>query len=207
MFITEATAQLPHSPARVAALLGRAGALSRWCAGVRRARLAGGAFAPCGPASCALLYVTRDLRLALVARTVSAGPLWAAASLDGGDGAGRRAIVHVAEGDGLTLTWAFDVAAEPPVGGAPPAGAPAHTRLHARTTLVVDEAHPTAAYRTALFRLVARRAPDDLARLGALLDRRAAARAPLPAAVLPAWAPGAAPAPRGAAPRAPGADA
>jgi hypothetical protein len=96
--------------------------------------------------------------------------------------------VHVAEGDGLTLTWAFDVAAERAAGGAAPGG-PAHTRLHARTTLVVDEAHPTAAYRTALFRLVARRAPDDLARLAALLDRRAAARAPLPGAGLRGWAP------------------
>jgi hypothetical protein len=192
MFITEATAQLPHPPARVAALLGRAGALSRWCAGVRRARLAGGAFAPCGPASCALLYVTRDLRLALVARTMSAGRLWAGGPPDGGDAAERRTVVHVAEGDGLTLTWAFDVAAERAAGGAAP-GAPAYTRLHARTTLVVDEAHPTAAYRTALFRLVARRAPDDLARLAGLLDRRAAARPALPGAGLRGWAPGAAP--------------
>jgi hypothetical protein len=197
MFITEATTQLPHPPARVAALLGRAGALSRWCAGVRRARLAGGAFAPCGPASCALLYVTRDLRLALVARTVSSGgPLDGGpldgGPLDGGDAAERRTVVHVAEGDGLTLTWAFDVAAERAAGGAAP-GAPAHTRLHARTTLVVDEAHPTAAYRTALFRLVARRAPDDLARLAGLLDRRAAARPALPGAGLRGWAPGAAP--------------
>jgi hypothetical protein len=201
MFITEATAQLPHPPARVAALLGRAGALSRWCAGVRRARLAGGAFAPCGPASCALLYVTRDLRLALVARTVSAGRPWAGGRrrrpADGGPprrrrrgrapdgrarGRGRRADAHV----GVRRRRGAGA------GGAAP-GAPAYTRLHARTTLVVDEAHPTAAYRTALFRLVARRAPDDLARLAGLLDRRAAARAALPGAGLRGWAPGAAP--------------
>ena len=47
------------------------------------------------------------------------------------------------------------------------------TRLHARTTLAVADGHPHAAHRTALARHVARRAPDDLARLAELLDRRA----------------------------------
>jgi hypothetical protein len=160
MFVTEATAPLAHALPAVAAVLGRVAALPHWCAGVRRARLPAGGLPRCGPEGCALLYLTPDVRLVLVVRTVErvfpAGP-----------------IVHEAVGDGVSIVWTFTLEAEPsPTGAA--------TRLHARIALEVDPAHPLAAYRAMLCRLIARRAPEDLGRLDALLDRRAARTAALP---------------------------
>jgi len=164
MFATETTTLLAHPLPAVAALLGRVSALPRWCGGVRRAHHAGGIVAPCGPAGCEISYaIARDVRLLLMARTVAREP--------GGP------IVHVAQGDGVTLTWSFTLAEE----AGPGLPAVAHTRVIARTELVVDAAHPTMAHRAAISRLIARRAPEDVARLAALLDRPAVAmhRAPL----------------------------
>jgi len=157
MFVTEATALLAHPLPAVAAVLGRVAALPRWCIGVRRARLASGALQPCRADGCGLLYLTPDLRLVLVARTVEH-------TLPGGP------LVHEATGDGVTLRWAFALAPEPSPGGAEAAVC---TRLHARIALEVDAAHATGAYRAMLCRLIARRVPEDLLRLAALLERHA----------------------------------
>jgi hypothetical protein len=161
MFVTEATALLAHPLPAVAAVLGRVAALPRWCVGVRRARLASGALQPCRADGCGLLYLTPDVRLVLVARTVEH-------TLPGGP------MVHEATGDGVALTWAFTLAPEASPAGA---GAAVATRLRARITLEVDAAHATGAYRATLCRLIARRVPDDLLRLAALLERGAAAPA------------------------------
>jgi hypothetical protein len=171
MFVTQTTTLLVHPRPAVATLLGRVTALPRWCGGLRRAHRPGGVIAPCGPAGCELRYVvTRDVHLLLLARTISR-PI--AEEPD-------APIVHVARGDGVTLTWAFTLVDEPgPTGGA-------HTRLLARTELDVDAEHPTAAHRVAISRLIARRAPEDLTRLAALLERQ---RAPLRAALTSAVAP------------------
>lgn len=160
MFVTEATALLPHPRAAVAALLARVTALPRWCGGLRRVRLPDGTLAPCRPSGCALLYTAPGLRLALTARTTGHAPR----------SAPEDAIVHVADGDGVMLIWTFTLLDERSAGGL-------HTRLHVRTMLTVDERHPTAAHRATLARLIARRTPDDLARIEALLDRAAAAPA------------------------------
>jgi hypothetical protein len=100
-----------------------------------------------------LTYLARDVRLVLAARRIGAPP-----------GAPVR---HVAEGDGVRITWTFEAEPEPAAGGA----GGTRTRLHARIGVEVDPDHPNAAGRVALCRLVARRAPGDLDRLAALVDR------------------------------------
>lgn len=150
MFVTEATALLGHPLPAVAAVVGRAGALPRWCRGVRRLRDDDG--------RRALVYVARDVRLPLAEHTVERA----------GAGAGG-AIVHALRGDGVTIEWRLALDDDP----VPGVGPGVRTRLHARTTLAIADGHPLAAHRTALARHVARRAPIDLARLAELLDRRA----------------------------------
>lgn len=159
MFVTEATTLLAHPLPQVAAVLGRVRALPRWCGGMRRAHGPGGDMAGArGPSGCTLVYDARVVRLVLAARTLPApdGPR------------SDVAIAHVAEGEGVALGWTFRLHAEASGDGA---SLGAGTRLHARTTLDVDAGHPTAAYRVILARLIARRSPDDLARLAALLER------------------------------------
>ena len=170
MFVVDAAILLPYPPRAVARVVERLPLLPRWCAGLRRVRFpapdraAGGA--------CIFTYRVADLRLTLVARTLDRAPDSPAAVVE-----------HTAAGDGLTLTWTL--AAEPEVGDPTIPGGTyaATTRLRARTSVTVDPDHPTAASRLALCRVVARRAPTDLERLRALLDRYEAGRAaPPPAA-------------------------
>jgi hypothetical protein len=163
MFVTEATTLLAHPLPAVAAVLGQVRALPRWCGGVRRARRPDAARDACDPAGCTLLYDAREVQLVLAARPLT-GPDPTRSGV---------VIAHQAEGDGITLGWTFTLHTDPPSDGAPP-GAGVRTRLHARTTLDVDAARPTAAHRVTLARLIARRAPADLARLAALLDGRSA---------------------------------
>jgi hypothetical protein len=107
----------------------------------------------------AVTYSAAGVRRTLAARTLAsvASPR-------------SRSVTHAAAGDGLTLTWTFD---------AEPSGPDAHVRTWLRASIAValDTGHPLATDRRALFRAVARRAPGDLARLQALLDRTAGARA------------------------------
>jgi hypothetical protein len=75
----------------------------------------------------------------------------------------------------VALVWSYDAAAEPGeaggVDGGAGAGAPTRTRLRVRTSVSVDPSHPAAEVRAALCRQVARRAPADLERLRALIER------------------------------------
>ena len=177
MFIVDAAVLLPHPPRTVARVVGRLYTLPRWCAGLRRVRRPAHAGWP-GPAprdrpidarlgadggaGCILTYGAADVRLTLRAHTRPRAP-----------GEAATLVEHVAAGDGLSLTWALSVTPEPR--GAPEyAGGGPQTRLRARTTVVVEPGHPTAAVRAALCRVVARRAPADLERLRALLARYAA---------------------------------
>ena len=171
MFVVETAIVLVHPPHVVARAVARLDRLPRWCAGLQRLRDTGPGDAAAGAGGveggCAFRYVAADLRLTLRAHTVAA-----ASSRPPG-----HVVEHRAAGDGLHLAWALDVEPEP--------GGGRRTRLHVRTRLAVDPAHPVAAVRAALCRLVARRAPSDLERLRTLLDRRAAAvrartSAPLP---------------------------
>lgn len=165
MFVVDAAVLLPHPPHVVARVVERVYTLPRWCTGLRRVRHPPPLLAPPGvaapvPRECVFTYTAADVRLTLHARTVARG----------GDRAGG--IEHAAEGDGVTLSWAFSLEPEPAGAPAQEAGrAGAGTRLRARTALSVDPDHPTAAVRAALCRQMARRAPTDLERLRALLER------------------------------------
>jgi hypothetical protein len=168
MFVVDAAVLLPHPPHAVARVVGRLRALPRWCTGLRGVPAAAGvattgippttipavavAATAVASAECAFTYTGVDLRLVLAARTLAVA-----------DGVVR----HEARGDGVTFTWTLAAEAESGVGSGPGAW----TRLRARTTVEVDPDHPTAAVRSALCRLVARRAPLDLDRLGAFIAR------------------------------------
>jgi hypothetical protein len=162
MFVVDAAVLLPHPPHVIARVVERVHALPRWCAGLRRVRhptvpLARAAGDGAAPPGCVFTYTAVDVRLTLRAHTVAPA----------GDRAAGAAVEHAAEGDGVVFTWSF--ALEPESGGA--GSGSTRTRLRARTSLSVDADHPTAAVRAALCRQVARRAPADLERLRALLDR------------------------------------
>jgi hypothetical protein len=183
MFVVDAAVLLPYPPHVVARVVERVHALPRWCAGLRRVRHVPPPFAPPGAdglaaPACVFTYAAVDVRLTLLARTVARGA------------AGPPGLVeHAAEGDGVAFGWAF--ALEPEPAGAPGArgghGA-ARTRLRARTSVTVDPDHPTAAVRAALCRQVARRAPADLERLRALLERYEFGKAPAAGAAAPGGA-------------------
>jgi hypothetical protein len=156
MFVVEANVLLPHPPRVVTRVVERLHVLPRWCAGMRRVRHAAPADGDASSSDCVLTYVVGEVRLSLAAHTVAAAP--------------DHPVQHVAEGDGVRVTWTF--AADPEAPGAPGAtGSAWSTRLHARIGIEVDPAHPTAAMRATLCRLVARRAPADLERLRVLLAR------------------------------------
>jgi hypothetical protein len=197
MFVVDAAVLLPYPPHVVARVVERVHALPRWCAGLRRVRHVPLPFAPPGAdglaaPACVFTYAAADVRLTLLARTVARGA-------GGPPGRGPRVapglVEHAAEGDGVTFGWTF--ALEPEPAGAPGArdglGA-ARTRLRARTSVTVDPDHPTATVRAALCRQVARRAPADLERLRALLERYEFGKAPAAGAAAPGGAAAAPPA-------------
>jgi hypothetical protein len=165
MFVVDAGLVLPHPPSVVLRVVERLHALPRWCSGLRRVRHPAPGGLPGEPAhadgappgaACAFSYEGPDGRLLLAARTVADD------SAEGG-----ASVFHVAEGDGVRLTWSYALSAE----AAGEAGVEPRTRLQVRTAVEVDPAHPAAAGRAALCRLVARRAPSDLERLRLLLAR------------------------------------
>ena len=168
MFVVDAAVLLPYPPDVVLRVVERLPALPRWCAGLRRVRHPAPEHAV--GTGCVFTYATPDARLTLRART-----------LDLATGAAAMTVEHSATGDGLSLTWTL-VAEPDPAGHAPidargaAHGGRPHTRLRVRTAVEVDPAHPTAAIRSALCRVIARRAPADLERLRALLDRYEAGR-------------------------------
>ena len=162
MFAVDTAVLLPHTPVAVARVVGCLALLPRWCAGLRRVRYPAPGLTP--TPGCVFTYAAVDVRLTLLARTL--GP--ESAGHDHGS-----LVTHAAEGDGLALTWAFAIEAAARDGG----GA-ARTRLRLRTGVAVEPGHPLAAARAVLCRLVARRAPADLERLCALLDRYEEGRAP-----------------------------
>jgi hypothetical protein len=147
----------------VARVVERLHALPRWCVGLRRVRHPVPDQLPAadvpGADGCVFTYEGADARFTLRARTVAAAP-----------GEPADTVHHEAVGDGVTLVWSYTADAESGDGGGAPA-AGARTRLRARTTVSVDPEHPAAALRPALCRQVARRAPADLERLRALLER------------------------------------
>jgi hypothetical protein len=165
MFTAETTALLAHSPARVAAVVRSLRQLPRWCGGMRPVLPADSVQGGAGEAGARRFdYRVRDgLVVPLLVRTLA--PSAAPSPAPSPDGA-ERVVVHFAEGDGLSLVWT--ILLRP----APGADADA-TRLVVRTVLVVDPDGPAAPHRSRIARLVARRAPDDLARLAALLEQRA----------------------------------
>ena len=180
MFVVDAAILLPHPPRAVARVVERLHVLPRWCGGLRRVRFPAPDLA--AGVGCVFTYRVADLRLTLLARTLERAP-----------DAPATLVEHTATGDGLTLTWTLAV--EPEAGGAGGADRAGGvdgvaTRLRARTSVAVDPDHPTSASRLALCRVVARRAPTDLERLRALLDRYEAGRAPAPSASPAAPRPG-----------------
>jgi hypothetical protein len=208
MFVVDAAVLLPHTPHAVARVVGRLHLLPRWCAGLRRVRFPSPA--PGGPAAsvtadatdrtCVFTYAVTDVRLTLRARTrraapaagdppravamPTAAPAVATPTAVAHAAVAHAAVTHTAAGDGLTLGWTF--VAEPFDAPALPHAAPrVHTRLSARVEVHVDAAHPLAAARAALCRVVARRVPADLERLRTLIDRYDASRAPLPLPLAP----------------------
>jgi hypothetical protein len=187
MFVVDAAVLLPHPPHAVARVVGRLHLLPRWCVGLRRVRLPtpGGlpasTLADVADHTCVFTYAVTDMRLTLRARTLPVAPSAGAAPHAAATPAVATptAVTHTAAGDGLTLAWTF--VAEPFAAPLLPHVAPrVHTRLSARVEVHVDAAHPLAAARAALCRVVARRVPADLERLRTLLDRSAASGAPVP---------------------------
>jgi hypothetical protein len=170
MFVTETTALLPHPLLAVTAVVRSVRELPRWCAGLRRPLTIPGT-APVdrdrnreGASGCALRYgVTRELSLTLVGHSTTHPLPHQEAGV---------VVVHVAKGEGVTLTWTFALREE----SGPHTSRDRSTRLVARVAFAVDPEHAVSAHRAAISRLIARRAPEDLARLAALLERKSVQR-------------------------------